>query len=182
MVKSHSSGQSNFKESYPQETFGNLNTLNCDRDSQGDAYFADMSHTVCRSECIEKIDFGLLPQKWMGKKIMPITEKYPIQDLIESAQYYYEKIRRFITFEYVLLKDINDTVNDAKRLANHLKYLPCKLNIIPYNEIDGAYKRPSNQVINAFVNELSDCPFIVTVRWSKGTSIEAGCGQLALKT
>ena len=60
--------------------------------------------------------------------------------------------------------------------------MPCKLNIIPYNEIDGAYKRPSNQVINAFVNELSDYPFIVTVRWSKGTSIEAGCGQLALKT
>ena len=116
------------------------------------------------------------------KKIMPITKKYPIQDLISSAHYYYEKIRRFITFEYVLLKDINDTVDDAKRLANHLKFLPCKLNIIPYNEIDGAYKRPSNQVINAFVNELSNYSFIVTVRWSKGTSIEAGCGQLALKT
>ena len=52
----------------PLETFGNLNTLNCDRDSQGDTYFADMSHTVCKSECIENIDSGLLPQKWMGRK------------------------------------------------------------------------------------------------------------------
>ena len=50
----------------PFETFGNPENLNCDRDSQGDSYFADMSHTVCRSECIENINEGLLPQKWMG--------------------------------------------------------------------------------------------------------------------
>lgn len=56
----------------PLETFGDINTLNCDRDSQGDTYFADMSHTVCRSECIENIENGILPQKWMGQKILPI--------------------------------------------------------------------------------------------------------------
>ena len=114
-------------------------------------------------------------------KIMPITDKYSLLELIESAQYYYHKIKRFITFEYVLLKDVNDAKEDAVNLAKLLKPLPCKLNIIPYNEIGGNYSRPSNEVINEFVNILSNYPFNVTIRWSKGTDIEAGCGQLALK-
>ena len=59
----------------PFEVFGNPKTLNCDRDSQGDVYFADMSHTVCRAKCIENIDSGLLPQKWMGGKILPIPNQ-----------------------------------------------------------------------------------------------------------
>ena len=59
----------------PLETFGSVDLLNCDRDSQGDAYFADMSHTVCRSECLENIENGLLPQKWMGRKILPILNQ-----------------------------------------------------------------------------------------------------------
>jgi len=59
----------------PFEVFGNPKTLNCDRDSQGNVYFADMSHTVCRADCIENIDDGLLPQKWMGKKIIPILNQ-----------------------------------------------------------------------------------------------------------
>ncbi len=59
----------------PLNTFGDPKTLNCDRGSQGDSYFADMSHSVCRSECLENIDDGMLPQKWMGKKILPIFNK-----------------------------------------------------------------------------------------------------------
>ena len=59
----------------PFETFGDPENLNCDRDSQGDSYFADMSHTVCRAECIENIKEGLLPQKWMGKKILPLLNQ-----------------------------------------------------------------------------------------------------------
>tara|TARA_B100000315_G_scaffold253684_1_gene293026 strand:+ start:642 stop:1400 length:759 start_codon:yes stop_codon:yes gene_type:complete len=60
----------------PFEAFGDPKTLNCDRGSQGDAYFADMSHSVCRSRCLENIDTGLLPQRWMGKKIIPIPNQY----------------------------------------------------------------------------------------------------------
>ena len=56
------------KNHFTFEVFGDPETLSCDRDSQGDVYFADMSHTVCRADCIEKIDEGLLPQKWMEKK------------------------------------------------------------------------------------------------------------------
>ena len=80
-----------------------------------------------------------------------------------------------------MLKDVNDTKDDATNLAKLLKSLPCKLNIIPYNEIGGDYSRPSNEVINDFVKKLNNYPFNVTIRWSKGTDIEAGCGQLALK-
>ncbi len=59
----------------PLETFGDPATLNCDRDSQGNTFFADMSHSVCRSECLENIENGLLPQRWMGKKILPIPNQ-----------------------------------------------------------------------------------------------------------
>jgi len=59
----------------PLETFGDPKTLNCDRESQGNAFFADMSHSVCRSECLENIDIGLLPQRWMGKKILPVPNQ-----------------------------------------------------------------------------------------------------------
>lgn len=59
----------------PFQTFGDPSTLNCDRDSQGNVFFADMSHTVCRSNCIENINEGLLPQKWMGQKILPINNQ-----------------------------------------------------------------------------------------------------------
>ena len=60
----------------PFETFGDPKTLNCDRGSQGNAFFADMSHSVCRSKCLEDIDNGLLPQKWMGKNILPVPNQY----------------------------------------------------------------------------------------------------------
>ena len=59
----------------PLETFGDLKTLNCDRGSQGNAYFADMSHSVCRSICLENIDKGLLPQRWMGRKILAVPNQ-----------------------------------------------------------------------------------------------------------
>jgi CMP-N-acetylneuraminic acid synthetase len=60
----------------PFEAFGDPKTLNCDRDSQGDVYFADMSHSVSRARCLETMDEGLLPQRWMGQKILPVANKY----------------------------------------------------------------------------------------------------------
>jgi len=113
--------------------------------------------------------------------IMPLTKTHSLKSLIESAHYYYKKIRRFITFEYVLLKDVNDSPEDGKRLIDLLRSLPCKVNVIPYNEIGGKYNRPKEDKIHAFVHSLKHAPFTVTVRWSKGTDIDAGCGQLAVK-
>jgi 23S rRNA (adenine2503-C2)-methyltransferase len=78
------------------------------------------------------------------------------------------------------LKGINDSSNDSKRLLVLLQSLPCKVNVIPYNEIGGPYNRPTENKINAFLDSLKHAPFTVTVRWSKGTGINAGCGQLAV--
>ncbi len=122
------------------------------------------------------------PNDEIRKKIMPLTINNPIQELIKSAEYYYSKLKRFVTFEYVLLDKINDTESCAFELIDLLKDIPCKLNLIPYNEIGGEFSRPSNKSIDAFISALKNAPFTVTVRWSKGTKIDAGCGQLAVKS
>lgn len=114
------------------------------------------------------------------ERIMPLTNTYTLKSLMNSAHYYYQKTRRLITFEYVLLKGINDSPSDGERLLVLLQSLPCKVNVIPYNEIGGSYSRPSENTINAFLDSLKHAPFTVTVRWSKGTEIDAGCGQLAV--
>lgn len=111
---------------------------------------------------------------------MPIARKYPIEKLIEAAQYYYSATRNFVTFEYVLLADINDSELDAKRLINIIGALPCKLNVIPYNEIGGKFNRPNDEKISDFLGNFSNAPFTVTTRWSKGADINAGCGQLVI--
>jgi len=115
------------------------------------------------------------------KKIMPIAKKYNLDELLESARQYYNTTRNFITFEYVLMDGINDSVEDAKKIIDLINDLPCKLNVIPYNEIDGIYKRPVNKVIDNFLKNFDNVPFTVTTRWSKGSDINAGCGQLAVK-
>ena len=114
-------------------------------------------------------------------KIMTITKKYSLLKIMKAAEYYFNKTKKLVTFEYVLLKDINASVSDAQNLMNLLKNFPCKLNVIPYNEIDGDYKRPDIENIESFLSSLDDAPFMVTVRWSNGTDINAGCGQLAVK-
>lgn len=114
-------------------------------------------------------------------KIMTITKKYSLLKIMKAAEYYFNKTKKLVTFEYVLLKDVNASVSDAQNLMNLLKNFPCKLNVIPYNEIDGDYKRPDIENIESFLSSLDDAPFMVTVRWSNGTDINAGCGQLAVK-
>ena len=113
-------------------------------------------------------------------KTMPISNKYPIDDLIEAAKYYYNETHNFVTFEYVLLAGINDNREDAIRLIKLIDSLPCKVNIIPYNEIGGKYKRPSDERIRDFLSNFSNAPFTITTRWSKGADINAGCGQLVV--
>ncbi|NQV36553.1 MAG: radical SAM protein, partial [Candidatus Marinimicrobia bacterium] len=114
-------------------------------------------------------------------EIMPMEKNHPLEDLMEAAKYYYERSRKHLTFEYVLLDRFNDTSGDAKRLLRLIGGLPCKVNVIPYNDIGGKYQRPSDKRIQNFLKELKEAPFTVTVRWSKGTDIDAGCGQLATK-
>jgi 23S rRNA (adenine2503-C2)-methyltransferase len=113
-------------------------------------------------------------------KTMPIAKKYPLDKLLESVKDYYNARKKLVTFEYVLLADINDSELDAKRLINLISDLPCKLNVIPYNEIGGKFNRPSDEKIKEFLGNLLNSPFMVTTRWSKGADINAGCGQLVV--
>jgi len=114
-------------------------------------------------------------------KIMPINKKWPINDLIKSGKEYSNQKKRLIMFEYVLLKGINDSEEDALELARLLQGIPCKINLIPYNEIEGKYQRPDETTITKFSERLHNYrdEYRVLVRWSKGQDIAAGCGQLA---
>ena len=114
--------------------------------------------------------------------IMPINIKNSLDELLNVARKYTETVNRWLTFEYVLLKEINDSVEDAKRLLSMLAGMKkLKLNIIPYNETDGEFRRPDKDQIENFVIALRPAKFPITVRWSKGTDIDAGCGQLATR-
>tara|TARA_Y100000748_G_C15476430_1_gene480990 strand:+ start:75 stop:1121 length:1047 start_codon:yes stop_codon:yes gene_type:complete len=117
------------------------------------------------------------------KKIMPINQRWPINELIKSASRFAARKNHNVMFEYVLLKDINDTNQDAIRLANLIKGIDCKVNVIPYNETDGKYKRPNDSNIENFLKILNKHKkgFRILVRWSKGQDIDAACGQLAVK-
>ena len=114
-------------------------------------------------------------------QLMPINKKWPINKLISFASKYNSSHKASLTFEYVLIDSINDSNDDANKLADLLKNTYCKLNIIPFNEIGNNYKRPNNDKIENFLNILykKQKGFTVLVRWSKGIDINAGCGQLA---
>ena len=114
---------------------------------------------------------------------MPVNKKWSIADLIRVGKEYSNLKKRQVMFEYVLLKGINDSEDDAHKLAHLLKGIPSKLNIIPYNETDGSYQRPDEKTIKRFSEILYNLrdEYRVFVRWSKGQDINAGCGQLAGK-
>ena len=114
-------------------------------------------------------------------EIMPINKKWSIVDLVNAGKEYSNQKKRLIMFEYVLLKGINDSEEDALELARLLQGIPCKINLIPYNEIEGKYQRPDETTITKFSEILHNYrdEYRVLVRWSKGQDIAAGCGQLA---
>ena len=124
------------------------------------------------------------PNNLVRDAIMPINKKWPIEDLISINQAYStQNKRKKITFEYVIMDGINSSPDDAMELSKILKSAKCKINIIPYNETGGQYKRPSIDTINTFVDILSsqnNDNFQIMVRWSNGLDIDAGCGQLAI--
>ncbi|MBI5492782.1 MAG: 23S rRNA (adenine(2503)-C(2))-methyltransferase RlmN [Deltaproteobacteria bacterium] len=112
-------------------------------------------------------------------KLMPINKKYPIADLLEALRAYPFKGKRHITIEYVLIKGLNDTLADSKRLAVLLRGIPCKINLIPFNPFPGSqFERPQNASVMAFGKVLRDAGYMVMIRMSKGAEIEAACGQL----
>ena len=111
-------------------------------------------------------------------QLMPLNRKYPIADLMNAAREYTLRSKQRVTFEYVLLAEVNDTQADADRLRLLVRGLPCKINLIPYNAIDETFRRPSYERIQVFYDRVKDLPVPVTLRWSKGDDIAAACGQL----
>ncbi len=111
-------------------------------------------------------------------KIMPVNRKFPIRELMKAVKSFPVKARRRITFEYVLIEDVNDTPEDADRLAAILKGLPSKVNLIPCNENRSGLKAPSPARIEAFQNALFEKGVLTTLRKSRGQEIGAACGQL----
>ena len=115
-------------------------------------------------------------------KIMPINEQNSLESLAEALIYFHEKTGSRVTYEYIIFRDFNDTLNDAMELADFCKHIPCKLNIIEYNPIEnGEFKQTTQERLDAFVNYLESKKIIVNVRRSRGKDIDAACGQLANK-
>jgi len=110
--------------------------------------------------------------------MMPINKKYPLNELINAAKYYAAKSRHRLTFEYVMIRGVNDSTRDSQKLARLLKGLKCKLNIIPYNSIDEKNTIPSEDQIDDFIRPFLNMNVVVSVRRSKGSDIQAACGQL----
>lgn len=116
------------------------------------------------------------------KQLMQIENKYPMDELHKALKYYVEKTGRRITIEYLLIKDLNDTITSAKQLAAYLKDIKCNINLIPYNPTaKNDYKRPSNNSTMKFKYLMEHSGKKVTVRLERGGDIDAACGQLSGK-
>ncbi len=111
--------------------------------------------------------------------IMPVNKTYPIRALLDACRRYPLAANRRITFEYVILKGINDSPEDAHRLVRLLKGIPSKINLIPFNPYSGCeYERPDDETVLRFQEILAQANMTVIIRKSKGQDILAACGQL----
>jgi 23S rRNA (adenine2503-C2)-methyltransferase len=114
--------------------------------------------------------------------IMPINETNSLENLEQALNYFYDKTGTRVTFEYIVFKDFNDSIQDAKELGDFCDKTTAKVNIIEYNPIDdGEFKQTSPERLTAFVKHLENRGIIVNVRRSRGKDIDAACGQLVNK-
>ena len=116
-------------------------------------------------------------------RLMPINRKYPLEKLLQACRQYVPAPGRRITFEYILIKGINDSTADADRLAKMLQPIRCKINLIPFNPHEGCdFERPAETAIQAFYDILFAKNYTVIIRRSKGQDISAACGQLRARS
>ena len=117
------------------------------------------------------------------KKIMPINDRYPLEELFRACEHFIEQRKKMITLEYILIQGVNDDLKQAELLAEHAFRLNAKVNLIPYNRVEGLnWQRPEQEQIHAFHKtvQAGRAPR-VTLRMEKGHDIDAACGQLRLK-
>jgi len=117
------------------------------------------------------------------EKIMPVNRKYPLRELTAALEYYQSKKGRMLTFEFILIAGVNDSLEQTKPLAALARQLHAKVNLIPYNQVEGLpWKRPDEATLEKFLATLTRQRVIATLRREKGGDIDAACGQLRLKT
>ncbi len=115
--------------------------------------------------------------------LIPINKRYPLEVLLQTLREFPLKRRMRVTFEYVMLSGVNDTLEDLKRLPGLIRGIPAKVNLIPYNDNTGlGFKSPTESWISKWQMALLDQGINATVRWSKGQDISAACGQLATES
>ncbi|HEX8872985.1 MAG TPA: radical SAM protein, partial [Nitrosospira sp.] len=123
------------------------------------------------------------PNDTLRNELVPINRKYPIKELLAACDRYLQAAPRdFITFEYVMLDGVNDSVAHARELVRLTADISCKFNLIPFNPFpDSGYKRSSNDTVSRFRDVLMQAGLVTTVRRTRGDDIDAACGQLAGK-
>ena len=123
------------------------------------------------------------PNDELRNRIVPINKLHPIEGLLEACwRYAAKRANRFITFEYVMLRDVNDSLLHADQLADLLDGKPAKVNLIPFNPFPGTeFRRSGAETIRCFQNRLRDRGIVATTRRTRGDDIDAACGQLAGK-
>ena len=115
-------------------------------------------------------------------ELMPVNKSNPVNELRNAIRYFYDKTGLRITYEYLLLNEFNDSLEDALSLAEFCKISPCKINLIEYNEVEGSpFTRSDTKRMNHFQESLASKNLIVNIRKSRGADIDAACGQLAGK-
>lgn len=116
-------------------------------------------------------------------EIMPFSSKFPLTEIMDALQYWYQKTGNVITYEYCVWKGINDEDKDIKALIKYCRQVPSKVNLIQYNPIgEGKFDHRSVKAEERYVKELTDAGITVMIRRSRGGDIDAACGQLANKT
>lgn len=121
------------------------------------------------------------PNDALRNQLVPLNKKYPIKELIAATNRYLAKLpdRRKATIEYTMIDGVNDDMEHAIELAQLMKQVPCKINLIPFNPFpNSGYKRPSNNRVYRFRDHLIEQGHIVTIRTTRGDDIDAACGQL----
>jgi len=117
------------------------------------------------------------------EKIMPVNRKFPLKELLAACDYYANTRKRMMTFEYILIDGVNDSLEQAHKLGAIAKRLHAKVNLIPYNPVEGLpWKRPDRDRCKMFQHTLQSHDVTSTLRMEKGTDINAACGQLRLQT
>ena len=121
------------------------------------------------------------PEDALRSQIMPVNDRYPVADVLAACEAYYERRRRMIFIEYVMLAGVNDGYGQAVQLAQLLDPRKFKLNLIPYNPTGSIYDGSSRAAIGAFKAALEEHGLKATVRLTRGRDIDAACGQLAAR-